>query len=174
MSFHTSHYALWWRGTNHEAGNFKETSGHCPSIFISFHIRSTMITVFSEDPELFKKKILHFFYKGEGIGNVFFVLAKVVIFPHFVPESPMKKELNCIFCVYLYWFRLACIVFHFFVWIHFFPLLLEIGPSGILWGTMYVNFISPSLKKKKKFLPCLLFFNLSTFFFCHTMWCAGS
>ena len=54
-----------------------------------------MITVFSEDPELFKKKILHFFYKGEGIGNVFFVLAKVVIFPNFVPETSVYRE--CIF-----------------------------------------------------------------------------
>ena len=119
-----------------------------PFLFLSTFVAPWLLFLVKTQSYL-KKKILHFFYKGEGIGNVFFILAKVVIFPNFVPESPMKKELNCIFCVYLYWFRLACIVFHFFVWIHFFPLLLEIGPSGILWGTMYVNFISPSLKKKK-------------------------
>ena len=84
-------------------------------LFVSaIYIHSTTITVFSEDPELLKK-ILHFFYKGEGIGNTFFILGKVVILPNFVPESPMKQELNWIFCVCLCWFRLACTIFHFSV-----------------------------------------------------------
>lgn len=117
------------------------------------------------------KKILHFFYKGESIGNMFFILAKVVILPNFVPESPMKQELNCISCVYLYWFGLALYSIPFFCLNTFFPLLLEIGPSGILWGTMYVNFISPSLKKKKN--SSLVYCSLThpLFFLAHCVAC---